>query len=82
MKHNNITKILGFIFLSVAVFCWIATPILPFINISSKLAIIGVVVVTGEICFISAVFFLGKEYWGKIRAWGKRIFKREKKSKQ
>lgn len=57
---------------------WIAFPIIPFLDIPNKIAILSALVVVGELLFVVAVALLGKEYWGEIKQWAReRIFKRK-----
>lgn len=72
----NLRKLVGLVMLAVVVLYWIAIPIIPFLDIPYKAAIIGGLVVGGEILFVLTIAVLGAEYWGRIKLGLRRLFKR------
>lgn len=74
MKSDKLKKTIGFIALSITFMCWIIAPLIPFTNIPNKAIITTIVVISGELIFVLAIYLLGKEYWGKIKLWFKKVF--------
>lgn len=70
-------RILGFILLIIAIVCWIATPIVAFLNWdnTTKATWVSLLFVVGEVAFILSISILGKEVWNKIKLIFKRFFK-------
>lgn len=64
-------KTIGFTVLGLACVIWIITPFIGFFNLSSKQLVIYVpiLIICGEIFFLIAIAFLGKEYWVKVKAY-------------
>lgn len=77
MEKNILRKTLGLIFMAITILCWVGAPILPFTNISNKAIVTTMVVIVGEVFFVSAITLLGKEYWSKIKQWVKNLFSKE-----
>jgi hypothetical protein len=77
---KNWQNIFGLSLLGIAVFCWIAVPILPFLGWHWGLttALVSGLFVAGEVCFAFSLIFLGKEFIARI----KQIFKINFKSKK
>lgn len=57
----------GKVLLVIVVFCWIAVPILPFLQIPYKAFLIPVLLVGGEVLFVVTLALLGKTYWRKLK---------------
>ncbi len=76
----NIRKKIGIILLGIVLFCWIAVPILPFLNFPYKIIIIPTLLAIGEVLFVITLALLGKEYWQKIKNGFKSIFRKNKQN--
>lgn len=61
-------KKLGLVLLGVVVLYWIVVPVIPFLDLPYKAAIIPAMVVLGEGLTLIAIALLGKEYWGRIKS--------------
>ena len=61
-------KTLGLTLLGVVVLYWIAFPIIPFLNVPYKAAIIPGMIVLGEGLTLIVIALLGREYWDSIKA--------------
>ncbi|MBM9488496.1 efflux RND transporter permease subunit [Pseudomonas sp. ICBG1301] len=59
----------GFGLLGLVFIYWLAFPIIPFLEIPNKIAVMSVLVVIGEVLFLIAIALLGKEYWEQIKQW-------------
>lgn len=75
-------KRLGFVLLGIVFFCWVAVPILPFFDFPYKLVVITSLLIGGEILFVITIALLGKEYWGRIKRYFRRIFSFKRKSSE
>ena len=64
-------KTIGFFFLGIACIIWILTPLVGFLHLTNtQLAIyLPLLIVSGEVSFLIAIAFLGKEYWLKIKVF-------------
>ena len=73
VKMNTNKKTIGFLFLGMACITWIVTPFIGFFNFTNtQLAIyLPLLIVCGEVTFLIAIGFLGKEYWLKVKAFFK-----------
>ncbi len=62
-------KIIGFLVLGIACVIWVITPLIGFFNLTRKQITISVpiLILLGEVLFLIAIAFLGKEYWIKIK---------------
>lgn len=81
MEKSNLKKVLGFIFFGITILCWVGAPILPFTDIPNKAIVTTTVVIVGEVFFVSAIALLGKEYWARIKQWGKSLFNKKSEEK-
>ena len=70
---NTNKKTIGFLFVGIACIIWIITPFIGFFNLSNtQLAIyLPLLIVAGEVAFLIAIAFLGKEYWLKVKTFFK-----------
>ncbi len=75
----NPKKKIGFVLLGLVVCCWIAVPVLPFLDFPYKAVTITILLVTGEALFLMTIALFGKEYWGKIKKKLSQIFSFKKK---
>ena len=71
-------KEIGLVLLGFVALYWISFPIIPFLDIPYKAAVITGLMIVGEILFLIAIALLGKEYWGKIKEWFSKIFRKMK----
>lgn len=74
----NLKKKIGLVLLGFVALYWISFPIIPFLDIPFKAAVITGLMIVGEILFLIAIALLGKEYWGKIKQWFSKIFRKMK----
>ncbi|ENX46299.1 hypothetical protein F886_01741 [Acinetobacter sp. NIPH 542] len=74
----NLKKKIGLVLLGFVALYWISFPIIPFLDIPYKAAVITGLMIVGEILFLIAIALLGKEYWGKIKEWCSKIFRKMK----
>lgn len=74
----NLKKKIGLALLGFVALYWISFPILSFLDIPYKAAVITGLMIVGEILFLIAIALLGKEYWGKIKQWFSKIFRKIK----
>jgi apolipoprotein N-acyltransferase len=74
MIVNSNKRFWGYVLFSLAIFCWITTAILPFIDFPSKGIVITIAIVSGEVLFVLALMILGKPFWQKIKDWFKDKF--------
>ncbi|URM39725.1 MULTISPECIES: transporter suffix domain-containing protein [Acinetobacter] len=74
----NLKKKIGLVLLGFVALYWISFPILPILDIPYKAAVITGLMIVGEILFLIAIALLGKEYWGKIKQWFSKIFRKMK----
>jgi len=65
----NLKKRIGLVLLGFVALYWISFPILPFLDIPYKVAVITGLMVLGEVLFLIAIALLGKEYLAKIKQW-------------
>jgi hypothetical protein len=70
------SKSISFILLAIALFCWIAAPVLAFFNIetTTKATLITVIVVAGEVAFVGSMLLGGKVIWEKTKDFFKGFF--------
>lgn len=74
----NLKKKIGLVLLGFVALYWISFPIIPFLDIPYKAAVITGLMIVGEILFLIAIALLGKEYWGTIKEWFSKIFRKIK----
>lgn len=76
MTRKKLTprKAIGLFMLGLVGLYWIAVPIVPFLDIPHKVAIIGGMVVGGEVLTVLTIAVLGAEYWGSIKQGVRRLF--------
>lgn len=74
----NLKKKIGLVLLGFVALYWISFPILPFLDIPYKAAVITGLMVLGEILCLIAIALLGKEYWAKIKQWFSKVFRKVK----
>ena len=62
----------SFLVLGIACVIWVITPLIGFFNLTRKQITISVpiLILLGEVLFLIAIAFLGKEYWIKIKVKG------------
>ena len=64
-------KKIGYVCLSIAVSIWIFTPFSGFLHLTElQMALfLPILIVCGELFFLAAIFFLGKEFMQKIKLY-------------
>lgn len=64
-------KVAGFALLALAVVTWVVAASLPFLGLSLAETAVGttIIVVVGEGAFWLSMFFLGSEYWYKVKTF-------------
>lgn len=66
---------LGLFLLGLVALYWVAVPLMPFLDVPYKLALIPALIVAGEILTVIAIAILGREYWGSIKKGFYRMFR-------
>ncbi|MEI1745696.1 transporter suffix domain-containing protein [Acinetobacter baumannii] len=74
----NLKKKIGLVLLGFVALHWISFPILPFLDIPYKAAVITGLMVLGDFLFLIAIALLSKEYWAKIKQWFSKVFRKVK----
>ncbi|WP_334151563.1 transporter suffix domain-containing protein [Hyphomicrobium sp.] len=77
-KESGIRKKIGLVLLRVVLLYWVAVPLVPFLDIPNKAAIISAMIIGGEALTLVVIAIQGKEYWMKIKASVARIFSSQK----
>lgn len=74
-------KKVGLFLLGLVLLYWLAFPVIPFLDIPHKAAIMSGMVLLGEAILLIAIAVLGKEYYGSIKSWVSDLLSRRCQSK-
>lgn len=62
-------KTIGFVLLALSCIGWVILPFIGLFKLETTLSVLlgTVILVTGELLFVAAIYFLGKQYWELIK---------------